>query len=263
MATVGTPTTRTAMARTWLLAAAVGEEALTSAGRSTADCMILDLEDGVPLAHKTTARKIAREWLKNNASWVRINDITSEHHVLDVEAIQDTPGLLGVVLAKAESAHDVHHTARMLPQVPIVPMIESARALTRAVEIADATPTVRLAFGVGDFRHDTGVADTATALTYARSHLVVASRAAGLPGPIDGPSSQPHTVHTDTKFAAELGMTGKLSVRPADAAVINEALTPSPENIASALAVIETLGENGERVISGADVNRPGRGGGS
>lgn len=253
---VGTPESRTASARSWLLAAAVDANALSAAAGAGADCLIVDLEDGVPFARKSPARKVAREWLRDNPSWVRISDVGSGEHGLDVEAVRDTPGVLGVVLAKAESADDVHTTARELPGLPIVPMIESALALTRAVEIAAAGPAVRLAFGVGDFRHDTGVANTPAALTHARSQLVVASRAAGLPGPIDGPSAQQDSVPPDTRFASELGMTGKLAVRPADAVAINAALSPSAADIDSAAAMIEKLGQNGEHVASGADVPR-------
>ncbi|MFC9515474.1 HpcH/HpaI aldolase/citrate lyase family protein [Nocardiaceae bacterium NPDC056970] len=253
---VGTPESRTASARSWLLAAAVDANALSAAAGAGADCLIVDLEDGVPFARKSPARKVARGWLRDNPSWVRISDVGSGEHGLDVEAVRDTPGVLGVVLAKAESADDVHTTARELPGLPIVPMIESALALTRAVEIAAAGPAVRLAFGVGDFRHDTGVANTPAALTHARSQLVVASRAAGLPGPIDGPSAQQDSVPPDTRFASELGMTGKLAVRPADAVAINAALSPSAADIDSAAAMIEKLGQNGEHVASGADVPR-------
>ncbi|WP_430334771.1 HpcH/HpaI aldolase/citrate lyase family protein [Rhodococcus sp. ACT016] len=249
-------TASTAIARSWLLAAAVGTDRLSAAAAAKPDCLIVDLEDGVPFARKVEAREIAREWLRSNRSWVRISDVTSEQHLLDVDAVRGASGLLGVVLAKAESAQDVLRTARLLPGLPIVPMIESARALTRAVEIADAEPAVRLAFGVGDFRHDTGIADTAVALTHARSQLVVASRAAGLPGPIDGPSAGPDSVRADTRFAAELGMTGKLAVRPSDTAVVNDALTPSADDIAAATATIDRLGEHGERVVSGADMPR-------
>lgn len=253
---VGSSESRTAAARSWLLAAAVDAEALSAAARAGADCLIVDLEDGVPFVHKSPARQIARKWLRDNPSWVRISDVRSSQHVLDVAALWDEPGVLGVVLAKAESPDDVHTAASELPGLPIVPMIESALALTRAVEIAAAAPAVRLAFGVGDFRHDTGVANTPAALTHARSQLVVASRAAGLPGPIDGPSAQEDSVSPDTRYAAELGMTGRLAVRAADAAVINAALSPSAADIASATAMIERLGQNGERVASGADVPR-------
>ncbi|MBM4493530.1 aldolase [Rhodococcus hoagii] len=250
------PETRTAAARSWLLAAAVGEDALSAAARAGADCLVVDLEDGVPFARKSFARQLVREWLSDNPSWVRIGDMNSGQHALDVEVVRGTPGVLGVVLAKAESAEDVRTTARELPGLPIVPMIESALALTRAVEIAAAGPAVRLAFGVGDFRHDTGVANTPAALTYARSRLVGASRAAGLPGPIDGPSAREEAVALDTRGAAELGMTGRLAVRPADAAVINDALSPTLAEIDSAAATIDRLRAHGEHVASGADVPR-------
>ncbi len=60
----------------------------------------------------------------------------------------------------------------------------------------------------------------------------------------------------DTRGAAELGMTGRLAVRPADAAVINDALSPTLAEIDSAAATIDRLGAHGEHVASGADVPR-------
>ncbi|MFE5704944.1 aldolase/citrate lyase family protein [Rhodococcus koreensis] len=110
-----------------------------------------------------------------------------------MEAIRDAPGLIGVLLAKTESAEDVAHAAAVLPGVPIVAMVESARSLTNSGAIAAAEPVVRLAFGVGDFGHDTGFPRTPLALAHARSRRVVASSAAAIPGPIDGPIDGPTT----------------------------------------------------------------------
>ena len=60
--------------------------------------------------------------------------------------------------------------------------------LEAAPEIARADGVFRLAFGSGDFRRDTGMSDDPMAMAYPRSRLVVASRAARLAGPIDGPT---------------------------------------------------------------------------
>ncbi len=84
--------TRTAAARSWLLAAAVGEDALSAAARAGADCLVVDLEDGVPFARKSFARQLVREWLSDNPSWVRIGDVNSGQHALDVEVVRGTPG---------------------------------------------------------------------------------------------------------------------------------------------------------------------------
>ena len=74
---------------------------------------------------------------------------------------------------------------------------------------------VRLAFGSGDFRRDTGAADDPLALLFARSRLVTASRAAGLPGPIDGPtvSRDAAVLAEASRHAASVGMTGRLCLR--------------------------------------------------
>ena len=67
--------------------------------------------------------------------------------------------------------------------LPIVALVESARGVEAALEIAETPGVVRLAFGSGDFRRDTGAADDPLALLFARSRLVTASRAAGAARP--------------------------------------------------------------------------------
>ena len=250
------PTVGHALARSWLLVAASDTIALGDAFGSAADQVILDLEDGVPLALRAEARRKAPRWILAHRPWVRISDVRSDQHALDLEALVETSGVRGIFLAKVESADEVYAVAERLPDVPIIPMIESARGLTQALSIAEAAPSVRLAFGVGDFRFDTGIGDSWASLGYARSHLVVASKAACLPGPIDGPSASAETLLIDSKHAAQLGMSGRLMVRHEDAPTVNSAMTPSDEDIASAEAVVAKLGFNGEQVVTGADVPR-------
>ncbi|WP_414467369.1 aldolase/citrate lyase family protein [Mycobacterium asiaticum] len=59
-------------------------------------------------------------------------------------------------------------------------MVETARGLERITEIAAAKGTFRLAFGIGDFRRDTGFGEDPTTLAYARSRFTIAAKAAGL-----------------------------------------------------------------------------------
>ena len=85
------------------------------------------------------------------------------------------------MLAMVESVDHVTETAKRLPDVPIVALVETARGLERITEIAAAKGTFRLAFGIGDFRRDTGFGDNPTTLAYARSRFTIAAKAAHLP----------------------------------------------------------------------------------
>ncbi|MGO4533399.1 HpcH/HpaI aldolase/citrate lyase family protein [Leifsonia sp. 2MCAF36] len=232
-------------ARSWQLVSALR---LDDADDSTADAVVLDLEDAVPAAGKPAARRAALSFLEDRPTWVRVNDVTSGHWEDDLTAIGSSPGLRGIMLAKVESAEQVSRTAEKLPAgVRIVALIESALGLEAASDIAREPATFRLAFGSGDFRRDTGMADDPVALAYPRSRLVVASAAAGLPGPIDGPTL---TDSADVLLAAArtsrlLGMTGKLVLRAAHAERVNEALSPSPAELAWARDTVGRAGDGG------------------
>ena len=79
----------------------------------------------------------------------------------EVVRILDDPSLRSAdkraaVRKVAGDVFDVTETAKRLPNVPIVALVETARGLERITEIAAAKGTFRLAFGIGDFRRDTG-----------------------------------------------------------------------------------------------------------
>lgn len=220
------------LARSWHLVSALRLESAVTSG---ADAIVLDLEDAVPAPEKDGARRSVSAFLDERAAWVRVNDVTSAHWADDLAAVGASAGLLGVVLAKVESADDVVQTAAALPAgVKIVALIESACGLEAVSEIARRPETFRLAFGSGDFRRDTGMGDDPIALAYPRSRLVVASAAAGLPGPIDGPTlaDSADRVREATRASRTLGMTGRLILRPEQAAPVEDALSPTAAELA-------------------------------
>src|SRR5260370_35182202 len=94
------------------------------------------------------------------------------------------------MLAMVESVDHVTETAKRLPTVPIVALVETARGLERVTEIAAAKGTFRLAFGIGDFRRDTGLGEAPTTRALARSRFTIAARASNLPRTIDGPTTR-------------------------------------------------------------------------
>lgn len=148
-----------AIARSWLLVSGSKPEGFADAAASGADAIVLDVEDAVAVGAKAAARDAVVGWLSGGGrAWVRINDATTTHWSADLDALAGAHGLEGVMLAKAESVAQVAATAdRLRPGTPIVALIESAVGLEDASAIARHPSTFRLAFGVGDFRRDTGM----------------------------------------------------------------------------------------------------------
>lgn len=248
--TVSPPDERTckphwSLARTWLLQP--GLPGFVAAENTDVDVVVLDIEDGLPDARKADGRRAVAEWLHGGGSaWVRINSATSPQWNVDLAALASAPGLAGVMLAKAESADDVAATAARLPAgTPIVALIESALGIEYALDIARRCS--RIAFGLGDFRRDTGMSADPAVLAYPRARLVIASRAAGLPAPIDGPTLRDQSRHLarETEVAKAAGMTGRLCLDAAHAETINTLLSPSALEIAEARQTLARLDEPG------------------
>ena len=144
------------LARSWLLANGAHGDRFEAATRSRADIVVLDIEDAVAPKDKVAARDNVVRWLgAGNSDWVRINGFGTPWWADDLKALAGTP-IGGVMLAMVESVDHVTETAKRLPNIPIVALVETARGLERITEIAAAKRTFRLAFGIGDFRRDTG-----------------------------------------------------------------------------------------------------------
>ncbi|WP_026532755.1 HpcH/HpaI aldolase/citrate lyase family protein [Arthrobacter sp. H41] len=230
------------LSRSWLLASAASEDNFVPALTSEADSVIFDMEDAVPSDGKAAARERVVEALSTGmTAWVRVNGIETDYWADDLAALSKAPGLRGVMLAMTEKPEQVTHTAmRLQAGTPVLALVESALGIENATAIASAPGTFRLAFGVGDFRRDTGASDDPMALAYARSKLVVASRVGQLPGPIDGPTvgALGEKLFEACKVTASMGMTGKLCLLPDAADTINKGLSPSDSEIQWALELL-------------------------
>lgn len=247
-------------ARSWLLVPATKPESFASAVASEVDAVILDIEDAVAPGAKPAARDAVAAWLAaGNTAWVRVNDATTPYWADDLAALSGLPGLAGIMLAKTESGSQVEATAsRLLEGTRILALVESAMGLEATPEIARADSTFRLAFGSGDFRRDTGMSDEPLAMAYPRSRLVVSSRAARLPGPIDGPTltANDSILARDSALTVSMGMTGKLCMHAEQAPVVNRELAPSPTDVTWADEVVDALGIDGAGVKDGSDLPR-------
>lgn len=217
----------------WLFVPGTRPDRFAKAVASGADQVILDLEDAVAGADKERARGHVAAWLGGEGSaWVRINASGTTWHEADVEAVADLPGLRGLVVPKAESPAEMVRIARVLrPRAGIIALVESAAGVVDAATLAACPAVSGLAFGSVDFLLDIDAEENDEALAYARGALVVAARAARLPGPIDGVTLEirdAEIVKRDALRARRTGFAGKLCIHPAQVAAVTSAFAPSP-----------------------------------
>jgi citrate lyase subunit beta/citryl-CoA lyase len=227
------------------------------------DVIIYDLEDAVAVSEKVKARPIVTEALKqykDRTQFVRINDRTTPFYAGDLEAVIGA-NVTGVILSKTESPDDVRETCEILDKLErdrcievgstqIIPLIESASGVFHAYQIAAASKdrVKRLAFGSVDYARDINAQLTkeATELLYARSQLVVHSRAAGIEAPIDAVFIDIHDTEgfiQEARFAKQLGFQGKLIVHPDQIDPVHDIFSPTLQEIEEAKAILEAFDE--------------------
>ncbi|MFT7865737.1 MULTISPECIES: HpcH/HpaI aldolase/citrate lyase family protein [Amycolatopsis] len=148
-----------------------------------ADVVILDLEDAVGAGAKDQARAAVREWLGRGRAMVRINAPGTPW--FDTDAAMVAALGVPVMVPKAETPEVLAGFGE------VVALVETAREVERAAELAAVPSVRRLAFGSVDLAAELGVApEDREPFAYARSRLVIASAAAGLAPPVDGVTAE-------------------------------------------------------------------------
>jgi citrate lyase subunit beta/citryl-CoA lyase len=230
-----------------------------------ADAVIVDLEDSVAVAEKAATRKsvaAALERPRRSRGYVRVNAPSTAFCYQDlVQTLHRNVD--GVVLPKVESAADLHAIDWLIwnlerekgiaeGAIDLMPQIETAAGVQRIDRIIQARNlrpykgpwrVRRIAFGAADYAHELGLTPSLDEpeLADARSRVVLASRAAGLEGPIDSPWF--HFKETEA-FARALersrrgGFQGRLCVHPDQIAPVNAAYLPSEEELARAERIV-------------------------
>lgn len=235
-----------------------------------ADAVILDLEDAVAASDKAAARKPVAEALKRPRKcrgYVRPNAPSSPFCYRDlVETIHDKVD--GVVLPKVESAADLHAIDWLLAalerehgmvegSIDLIAQVETAAGVARVDRIVQARNlrpyagpwrVKRLAFGAADYSLDTGIVPSLEEpeLAEARARVVLASRAAGLEGPLDSPWFHLRDMEGYRRALERSrrgGFQGRLCVHPDQVPVANAAFTPSAEEAARAERIVAAFKE--------------------
>jgi citrate lyase subunit beta / citryl-CoA lyase len=272
-------------ARSWLFAPGDSERKMEKATAGSADIVIFDLEDAVTDAQKPKARSMVAEFLRANAQhrarlWVRINPIQGPHALADLVAVMPAAPT-GIMFPKPRGRADAELLDHYLTAFEAA--AGTAVGSTRVMLLATEEPASMLAIGsyAGVPRiaaMSWGGEDLATALgasdnrgsyggydfTYelARSLCLVGAAAAGVPAI--------ETIHGDfkddeglRKRAAQMrraGYRGMLAIHPAQVDIINEAFSPSSEEIAAAQEIVALFAANptaGTIGHKGAMLDRP------
>jgi citrate lyase subunit beta/citryl-CoA lyase len=233
-------------ATTWLFVPGDTPHRFGKAAAAGADAVIIDLEDAVHPEDKETARAEALRWLNaGGRAWIRVNAAGTHWSTDDIGAVAEAPGLLGIVVPKAENPSALSVIARLKPGVPVVALVETAVGLHRVHDLAAAPGVARLAFGSVDLAADLAAEDSHDAMLLARTTIVLASRVAGLPAPIDGVSTDIRdagAVEESARRARHLGFRGKLCIHPDQLGPARRGLAYSEREIAWAYGVLEAAG---------------------
>ncbi|MCA2230277.1 HpcH/HpaI aldolase/citrate lyase family protein [Nonomuraea aurantiaca] len=253
----------TASSVTWLFVPGDRPDRFAKAAAAGADQVIIDLEDAISPHAKDQARQAAAHWLTAGGQcWVRVNAPGTPWHDDDLSTLGGLPALRGIVVPKAEDASDlIELAARLAPGTDLIALVESARGILNAAALTNCEAVARLAFGAIDFALDIDADDTDDALLLARGTLVLASRAAGKPAPIDSVTTNlaPPAAAADARRARALGFGGKLLIHPAQVREAQEAFRPTDAQAEWARGVLDTAGQasNGAVGKDGHMLDRP------
>jgi citrate lyase subunit beta/citryl-CoA lyase len=230
-------TSTLALARSFLFVPGNRPERFAKALASGADAVIIDLEDAVPLDAKLAARDaLLAAWPDFDAAQrarllVRVNPAGAPWHEADLAAVAKLTGLGAVMLPKAETPEQIVHAAQT-SGLPVLPLIESAEGLGQMDLMARTPGVLRLVLGHIDLQADLGLScgpDEAE-LAPVRLALVVASRRAGLPSPVDGvttATTNAEVLARDALRSRRFGMGAKLCIHPAQVDGVHQALAPT------------------------------------
>src|SRR5215831_10996360 len=218
-----------------------------------ADGAVLDLEDGVGLPAKETARQAALRFFEAPLAapvgfvWaVRFNHVATEDGLKDLLAFRAAAHRPSVVmLPKTESVTEVeiaaHHLKTGAGGAPqMIALIETGRSLGAAEAIATHPAVSAIAFGGADLAADLHATLAWEPTLFARSRIVQAAAAADIAA-FDVPFLDIHDaagLRKETEAVKALGYSCKLAIHPAQIAPINAVFTPNPKELARAERIV-------------------------
>ncbi|HEX4550452.1 CoA ester lyase [Pseudomonas sp.] len=264
---------KTPLAISYLFVPGNRPERFSKAVAAGPNAIILDLEDAVHPESKAAARAAIRVWQESTAQvvcerYIRLNSVSSSLLDQDLNWLCDLrhpERCDGIFLPKAECPDDLTSVVERLlawqPELKIIAIIETAKGLQQVEAIAAIPGVSRLAFGSLDFALDIDCSQTPDAFLFARNRIVLASRMADLPAPIDGVTpaiSDLAVVTRDSHYARSLGFGAKLCIHPAQLASVQRAFLPDSRQLAWADRVMRAVASGSHAVqVDGEMVDLP------
>lgn len=282
--TQSTPVTTIPM-RSWLFAPGDSERKMTKCAESAADIALFDLEDAVAIERKPVARDMVCSLLQARESgrerlWVRINPVDGPFAVDDLAAIMPgRPG--GIMLPKSRGRHDVERLDHYLTALeaangiaqgstPVIAIVtEVAEAVFTTGDYAGLPRLVAMSWGAEDLAADLGASANRDAAgqyrpvyELARSLCLLGARKAGVAAieTIHGDFNDSDGLRRRAEQVRADGFGGMLAIHPAQVAIINDAFTPSADELAHAREIVALFAANpGAGVLAhqGAMLDRP------
>lgn len=226
-----------------------------------ADCICMDMEDGVAVTRKAEARAVIAQAMKEldfgkSERCIRINSFDSGYEEFDLAAALATnPD--SIVMPKIETAEQVKWVSEHIEtyelssnvkigSIRLLIGVETAKGILNLKEIAEADKRLEaIIFGAEDYAASIGATRTkeATEVLYARSAVITACAANDLQAIdmvyIDFRDTE--GLRVEARQAAGFGFSGKQVIHPDQVVPVQEAFTPSDEAIAYAQRVVETF----------------------
>jgi citrate lyase subunit beta/citryl-CoA lyase len=245
------------------------EKFMAKAWTRGADCIILDLEDSVPPAEKSSARKMVKDAIpivSRGGAEVQVR-INREFEEEDLDAIL-FPSLTSIMIPKCESAEEMLRLDLMVTRlekergipagkVQFDLIMETARGVVNMESIVAASPRIMQAsVGGVDLTLDMGFIRSPDLnldqFSYPASKLLYAAKAAGVQA--SGLWPQNRGDFTDTSLTEEvmlqicrksfqMGYLSSSTIHPAWCRSINEGFKPSPAELEFARRVKTALEE--------------------
>jgi citrate lyase subunit beta / citryl-CoA lyase len=241
-----------------------------------ADAVILDLEDSVSSEQKDAARFLVNRAIRMidfglAEVMVRINPLKHGGH-LDLASVL-TAGPDAIVVPKCESKADVQAVenaiseANMAKEIRILPMIETAKGILNAYEVACASPMVdAITFGGEDFTQDIGATRTkgGKEIFWGRSMVIIAAKAARVQAldTVFSDLSDEEGLRRDTIEIKEMGFDGRAAIHPSQIEIIHECFAPSEKEMQYAVDVLCAAERarsqgSGVAVVKGKMIDKP------
>jgi citrate lyase subunit beta/citryl-CoA lyase len=255
-------TTDKPLVRSWLYVPGQRERMVQKSFGLAADAVIYDLEDAVPITEKQVARDLLTRELSGPPAagtprrYVRLNHPSHAESFAEDIACALRLNIEGIGLPKVESASEIQAVDDLLTKAEldagnevgstqIMLLIESPLGLINAHTIAASSQRIiAMAFGAEDFSREMGMplvkTGEAKEQIFARSTVAIAAAAAGVQSidviwtalnDLDG-------IAAEASQARSLGFTGKAAIHPDQLAPINNAFSPSDDEIAYAQEVL-------------------------